>query len=33
VAAAGAVLIAVGAVLFVVTRRRRVVLVTPADEK
>jgi hypothetical protein len=33
VAGAGAVIIAIGAVLFVVTRRRRVVLVTPADEK
>jgi hypothetical protein len=32
VAGAGAVVIAIGAVLFVATRRRRVVLVTPADE-
>jgi hypothetical protein len=32
VAGAGAVAIAIGAFLFVVTRRRRVVLVTPADE-
>jgi hypothetical protein len=33
VAGAGAVLVSIGAVLFVVTRRRRVVLVTPADDK
>lgn len=33
VAGAGAAVIAIGAVLFVVTRRRRVVLVTPGDEK
>jgi hypothetical protein len=32
VAGAGAAVIAIGAVLFVATRRRRVVLVTPADE-
>ena len=33
VAGAGAAVIAIGAVLFVVTRRRRIVMVTPGDEK